>query len=376
MTKAEEIVDSVLRQSQQAITLETALASDVQLKSIDWLWPNRFALGKLAILAGLPDRGKGLITADMVGRITNPKMNLWPCGEGHARLGSVLMLSGEDDVEDTIVPRLIAAEADRRRVHIVKMAHKADGTKRTFSLVTDLGALRTKIEEIGDVVLVVIDPVTNYLGVGKVNSNATTDVRGVLMPLVELAAEHHFLVLGIMHFNKKAEVSHALLRISDSLAFGATARHVYAVTDDPANNRKLFIKAKNNLAPDTKALSYGISARIVGRDPVNMKEIWAPYVVWGLEHVEISAVQAMEAESTGSAARNPREAAKELLKRLLANGPMLQKDIQDEAKADDISMVTLRRAKKDLGITGNKRGLNGGWQWFFPKPNGDRGTDD
>jgi hypothetical protein len=83
MTKAEEIVDSVLRQSQQAITLETALASDVQLKSIDWLWPNRFALGKLAILAGLPDRGKGLITADMVGRITNPKMNLWPCGEGY-----------------------------------------------------------------------------------------------------------------------------------------------------------------------------------------------------------------------------------------------------------------------------------------------------
>jgi hypothetical protein len=53
MTKAEEIVDSVLRQSPQAVTLETALASDVQLKSIDWLWPNRFALGKLAILAGL-----------------------------------------------------------------------------------------------------------------------------------------------------------------------------------------------------------------------------------------------------------------------------------------------------------------------------------
>jgi putative DNA primase/helicase len=206
---------------------------------------------------------------------------------------------------------------------------------------------------------------TNYLGVGKVNSNATIDVRGVLMPLVELAAEHHFLVLGIMHFNKKAEVSHALLRISDSLAFGATARHVFAVTNDPANNRKLFIKAKNNLAPDIKALSYGISARIVGRDQVNMKEIWAPYVVWGLEHVEISAVQAMEAESTGSAARNPREAAKELLKRLLANGPMLQKDIQEAAEADDISPITLKRAKKDLGVKSDKNGM-GGWLWFLP----------
>jgi putative DNA primase/helicase len=365
VTKAEELADSALRRAQQAVTLETCLAAHVSLKAVEWVWPNRFAFGKFAILAGLPDRGKGLITADMAGRITNPQMNHWPCGEGRAPFGSVVMLSGEDDIEDTIVPRLIAAEADRHRVHIVKMAQKADGTKRTFSLLTDIEALKQKIEEIGDVVMAVIDPVTAYLGVGKVNTFQGGDVRGVLMPLTELAMENHFLVLGIMHFNKKGEVNNALLRVSESLSFGAVARHVYAVTDDPANNRKLFIKAKNNLAPDTKALSYGIAAKIVGRDQTLMKDIWAPHIVWGLEHVEISAVQAMEAENTGGAARNPRDEAKELLKRLLANGPMLQKDIQEAAEADDISLITLKRAKKDLGVKSDKNGM-GGWRWFLP----------
>jgi putative DNA primase/helicase len=365
MTKAEEIAESALRKAQQAVSLESVVASAVSLKAVEWVWPNRFAFGKFAILAGLPDRGKGLITADMTGRITNPKMNDWPCGEGRAPFGSVIMLSAEDDVEDTIVPRLIAAEADLHRVQIIRMAKRSDGTKHTFSLLTDLEALRAKIEQIGDVVMVVIDPVTSYLGVGKVNTFQGGDVRGVLMPLTELAMENHFLVLGIMHFNKKGEVNNALLRVSESLSFGAVARHVYAVTDDPANKRKLFIKAKNNLAPDTKALSYGISAKIVGRDQTSMKDIWAPHIVWGLEHVEISAVQAMEAENTGRAARNPRDEAKELLKRLLANGPMLQKDIQEAAEADDISQITLKRAKKDLGVKSGKNGM-GGWQWFLP----------
>ena len=41
----------------------------------------------------------------------------------------------------------------------------------------------------------------------------------------------------------------------------AAARHVYAVLDDPeGKNSKLFVKAKNNLARDTKALRYGMGA--------------------------------------------------------------------------------------------------------------------
>jgi AAA domain len=92
-----------------------------------------------------------------------------------------------------------------------------DGVEKMFSLVTDLQLLRAKIEEIGNVVLVIIDPMSAYLGVGKVDGRSATDVRGVLSPLKDMAEELHIAVIGIAHFNKKDDIKSALLRVSDSI---------------------------------------------------------------------------------------------------------------------------------------------------------------
>jgi hypothetical protein len=260
--------------------LETKSASSFTLRGIRRLWPDRFALGKLGLIGGLPDKGKGLISCDLIACVTNNQP--LPCNEGTTPQGNVIYFSAEDDNEDTLVPRLKAAHADLDRVHIAQMMGDADGKKRTFSMVTDLEALRAKIDEIGNVVLVIIDPMTSYLGIGKVNNSMTTDVRGFLKPLTDLAAEKAVSIIGIMHFNKKADVTNAMLRIADSLAYVAAARHVYVVVDDTeVDKRRLFVKAKNNLAPDTKALSYMTGLRKVGIDEETKKEIFAPYVLWG-----------------------------------------------------------------------------------------------
>jgi len=198
------------------------------------------------------------------------------CGEGTASQGNVVLLTAEDDPKDTVVPRLMAAGADLDRIEIVQMVHEA-GRDRMFSLVSDLDLLRQTVLRIGNVKMIQIDPITAYLGVRQIDSFRTTDVRAVLGPVTDLASQLMVSIVGIMHFNKKTDVTNALLRISDSLAFGATARHVYAVVADPGNKRKLLVKAKNNLAPhDTKALAYGFGAREVGKDKKTAKEIWAP----------------------------------------------------------------------------------------------------
>jgi len=262
-----------------AVALETRRASSFTLRGIRWLWPDRFALGKLGLIGGLPDKGKGLISIDLIACVTAKRP--LPCNEGYTPQGSVLYFTAEDGIEDTVAPRLMAAGADLDRVHIVQMMRGEDGKRRTFNIVTDLPAMRAKIAEIGDVVLVFIDPMSAYLGVGKVNTSMTTDVRGFLKPLTDLAEETSVAIIGIMHFNKKADVTNAMLRIADSLAYVAAARHVYFVTDDPeVEKRRLFVKAKNNLAPDTKALSYMTGMRKVGVDETTKKEIWAPYVEW------------------------------------------------------------------------------------------------
>jgi putative DNA primase/helicase len=346
--------------------LETLAASSFALRGIRWLWPDRFALGKLGLIGGLPDKGKGLISCDLIACVT--KNHPLPCNEGHTPQGNVIYFSAEDDIEDTIVPRLMAAGADLHRVHIATMMGDADGKKRTFSMVTDLEALRAKIDEIGDVALVIIDPMTSYLGIGKVNNSMTTDVRGFLKPLTDLAAEKVVSIIGIMHFNKKADVTNAMLRIADSLAYVAAARHVYVVVDDTeVDKRRLFVKAKNNLAPDKKALSYMTGLRKVGIDEETKKEIFAPYVLWGAEHVEITANEAMQAEAGGSRGRTERREAKEFLLDRLADGPVKKEDLEAEGEAQDISKATLRRAKKDLGIISKKgTGIDSKWTWELP----------
>jgi hypothetical protein len=160
--------------------LASVNAADVEIEDYDWVWPDRFALKKIGLLVGLPDEGKGLAISDIAARITRGAA--WPCNEGQAPLGNVIVLSAEDDIADTIVPRLMAANADLTRITILKMICDTE-SERMFSLVTDLPALRQKILEIGNVAMIIIDPVTAYLGVGKVDSfRATAQSRRPKMP--------------------------------------------------------------------------------------------------------------------------------------------------------------------------------------------------
>jgi putative DNA primase/helicase len=179
-----------------------------------------------------------------------------------------------------------------------------------------------------------------------------------------MTEELHIAVIGIAHFNKKEDIKSTLLRVSDSIAYVAAARHVYAVLADPDDkNSKLFIKAKNNLAPDTKALRYGFGVKTVGRDPKLGVDIDAPYIVWHPQHVEITANEAMQAAEGRTAKREAREF---LLDRLEA-GPVNSDDIIEEAKQEGIAEKTLRRAKKELGIKSRRRGGPDG-AWFWERP--------
>jgi AAA domain/Primase C terminal 2 (PriCT-2) len=248
--------------------LLTTDAADLEMQGIDWLWPGRFARGKFGLIAGLPDMGKGQIAAFITAAVTAAVELPW--GEGTAPQGNIIWFNAEDGARDTVLPRLVAAGANLERVKLVNGA-RVGGEDKSFSLVTDLPLLRKKILEIGNVVGVIIDPCSAYLGVGKVDGRSATDVRGVLTPLKDMAEELHVAVIGIAHFNKKDDIKSALLRVSDSIAYVAAARHVYAVLDDPEDkNSKLFVNAKNNLARDTKALRYGMG----GEDRWARPEAW------------------------------------------------------------------------------------------------------
>jgi hypothetical protein len=188
--------------------------------------------------------------------------------------------------------------------------------------------------------------------------------------MVDLAAELKVAIVGIMHFNKKAEVDNVVLRVSDSLAFAATARAVFATIDDPENKRKLFVRGKCNIAKsDIKALAYDFRTRVVGKDPDSGEDISVPYINWYPQHVDISATEAMQA--AGSKTPGALDEAKQFLQEFLKNGPVLQTEVEAEAKANDIAVKTLRRAKKVLQVESRKDGPEGAngqksWRWHPP----------
>jgi putative DNA primase/helicase len=131
------------RLPEEKLGLISVCASEVAIEQVDWIWPGRLAVGKHTCIAGEPGAGKSQLTMFIAAAVSTAMA--WPCGEGKAKQGSVIILSAEDGAADTIVPRLCAAGADLGRIHIISAVKDAEG-RRSFSLQRDLALLE---EEVG-----------------------------------------------------------------------------------------------------------------------------------------------------------------------------------------------------------------------------------
>jgi hypothetical protein len=184
--------------SEDRAILVSRCAAEIAPEKIEWLWTGRLALGKHTCIAGEPGAGKSQLSIAIIATVTTG--GEWPCGEGRAPVGNVIILSAEDGAADTIVPRLLAAGADIGRVHIVSAVRNPDESRRVINLQYDLDLLERKIAKIGNVVLVVVDPVSSYLG--KADSHKNSEVRSVLEPLSDMADCARVAILSITHFSK------------------------------------------------------------------------------------------------------------------------------------------------------------------------------
>ena len=137
--------------------VELVRASGVIQRPIEWIWKPRLARAKLALLAGDPGVGKSSVTADIIARASNARP--WPDNCGFAPAGYCVVLSAEDAADDTICPRLGPPAPTWISVLIMRMAGKL-GAKSSFSLATDLPLLATAVAQIGNVVLLCIDPIS------------------------------------------------------------------------------------------------------------------------------------------------------------------------------------------------------------------------
>lgn len=254
--------------------VELRCTADIEPRPVEWLWENFLARGELHLLAGAPGSGKTTLSLEIASVVS--RGGIWPDGT-RAPAGDVLIWTGEDSPEHTLVPRLIAAGADRTRVHILHGVAMEERS-RSFDPAIDLPLLHAQLGQSSCVNLIILDPIVSVI---NGDSHKNTEVRRNLQPVVDLAQQAGACVLGISHFTKGSIGRDVVERVTGSLAFAAVSRVVLVTVSgrgDPELRPRGLIRAKSNLGPDgggfgytvsPVALAEGISAsRIAWQDPL------------------------------------------------------------------------------------------------------------
>lgn len=314
--------------------------ADVIPEPVDWLWYHYCPRRKLTLLEGDPGIGKSYILAALA---TAVSLGLGLPGVVAFKPGTVLMMSAEDGLGDTIRPRLEGMGADLSRVVAADAPFTLDET--------GMALLQRWISEVKPD-LVTIDPIVAYMG-GKVDLHRANEVRAVTAPLVDIIASSNAALIATLHLSKASQ-NRALYRGLGSIDLPAAARSVLLAGNDPDNpSDRALIQIKSNLAPFGPALGYSIDSagfRWTGESTLTAGAILAP-------------------ESADGGGR--RDQAADFLRDVLADGPMPSKEIDQERRAAGISEATLNRAKTSLGVRAyrlGEAGRRGGGQWVWELP--------
>ena len=330
--------------------------SDLTPEPVQWLWPDWLALGKLHLLAGAPGQGKTTIAIAFAATVTSG--GRWPDGS-RCTQGNVLIWSGEDDPADTLLPRLMASGGDRSRVYFVTGSRIA-GELLSFDPARDMLALQAQAERIGDVRLIVVDPIVSAI---TGDSHKNTETRRALQPLVDLAANMNAALVGITHFSKGGQGCDPSQRVLGSVAFTAVARVVLVAAkvknEDGSEDRRILARSKSNIGPDDGGYEYHLEQA----EP--LPGIHASYVTWGTSVAGSARELLSDPNEQDGEEKNGQAAATDFLIEMLAECAIHSKDLEAQAKEAGISWRTIRRASDTMGII-KKKAADSRWYWKLP----------
>ncbi len=335
--------------------LDLVPLSSIEPEEVQWLWEGRIPLGKLTVLMGDPGLGKSLLTTTIASTISTG--GVFKDGQP-VTSSTVIILTAEDGLADTVRPRLDAARADVSRIFALRsVKEKADDLiGRLFQLANDIILLEQAILYTG-AKLVIMDPLSAYLG--GVDSHKAAEVRAVLAPLSAMAERTGVAVLVVHHLNKGASAN-ALYRAGGSLDFVAAARSVLGVVPDPNDpERRLLVSVKVNIALRPAGLGYRVkSVSALANSP--------PIIAWDDEPVTVDPTTAFSGNETGEE-RGFRTELKEFLAEVLRDGPVpaevVKVAIRD--RLGGASETTIRKARMELKVRVRRIGFGPAGQWTW-----------
>lgn len=322
-------------------------ASSVETKKITWLWPGKIPRAKITIIDGDPDKGKTLAMVDIAARVTRGRE--MPDGSrGLDGPQNVIFSSTEDDLEDTLRPRLEAAGADLDRVFFLN-EYQYGGKKIPLLFPSAVPFYIDAINE-KNAALAVLDPLFGFVGQGTDSHKDDSTRRAILSPLKDAASQTGAAIVGIRHL-KKGREGKAIHRGGGTVAIISAARSGLVVAEHPEDpERRVLAVTKSNLTRDRRSFSF----RIVSCD----KNPDVPRVEWSPKEERINATELLSDEPGTGALRE----AEAFLEQLIGDpGFLPSAEVYKEASRQGVAKRTLKRAKKNLKIGSWKE--NDTWFW-------------
>ena len=165
-------------------------ASTVTPKDVDWLWFNRIPAGAITYGVGKPGNAKSLWSTDLAARVSSGA-DFPDCKNEHGAQ-KVLLYAGEDSLENTVIPRLIACRRKPRQHRTVGQSVSFEVYDREYNRVDrrgidlsqDITILNYLVKKHPQIKLLIIDPITGVFG--NRNTNHDKDMRPIMNNLKDM----------------------------------------------------------------------------------------------------------------------------------------------------------------------------------------------
>jgi hypothetical protein len=274
-----------------------------------------------------------------------------------AELGDALVWSSEDDFQDTILPRFLAAGGDPSRVFSIGPVDTTGGERRPFDPAMDIPKLIEAARTVPTLRFILIDPIVMAVA-GDSHKNAET--RRGLQPLVDLAEHSRAALVGITHFTKGTDGKDPIERITGSLAFGAVARVALAAAASEDGTKRRLVRAASNIGPSGGGFEYSLFQEpLRGYDNIVAQRIRWGGRLHGAARTLLEEIRTQSAQLSAAA----------FIADLVKDGTMPVNEIKAAATANGFAWRTIERAKKGMPhivarqVSNSTWGKPAAWHW-------------
>ncbi|MCD8398821.1 MAG: AAA family ATPase [Lachnospiraceae bacterium] len=310
------------------------LYSSVERQQVDWLWYPYIPYGKVTLLQGDPGDGKSTCMIHLAASLSTG--GRLPDGTSIPAAQNVIYQCAEDNVGDTVKPRMEQAGADCSRIAFISCSEKEPLRLTDKRIEETIRLLEAK--------LLIIDPVQAFFTQdGEMHS--AVKARAVMGNLARIAEKYKCAVVLIGHLNKSAGGKN-LYRGLGSIDIAAIARSVLMVTRDrQMPDIRYLSQIKSSLAPEGGSVAFIIDSDVgfqwIGRCSVRAMD----------DRMEL-----MEPERKTKIWR-----VKNIIRLMLTADDVPSNAVIDTMKNLNVSERTVRRAAKEIGVTAYRKRYV--WYW-------------